>query len=42
MRDAVWEWKFSFEVHWRKHLMHALYSLDRILREDLLSQEPGT
>jgi hypothetical protein len=41
-RDAVWEWKFGFETHWREHLMHALYALDRILREDMLPLEPGT
>lgn len=40
-RDAIWEWKFSFEVHWREHLVHALYMLDHILREHVLPEEPG-
>lgn len=41
MSDAVWEWKFSFETHWREHLVHALYVLDRALRENVLPEEPG-
>jgi hypothetical protein len=38
--NAVWEWKFSFETHWREHLVHALYVLDRMLRENTLPEEP--
>lgn len=40
-RDAVWEWKVSFDLHWREHLVHALYMLDRILREHILPGELG-
>jgi hypothetical protein len=38
--NAVWEWKFSFETHWREHLVHALYTLDRLLRQNMLPEEP--
>ena len=37
--NAVWEIKFGFEVHWREHLVHALYVLDRVLRENTLPEE---
>jgi hypothetical protein len=38
--NAVWEWKLGFETHWREHLVHALYILDRVLRETVLPEEP--
>jgi hypothetical protein len=25
--DAVWEWKFSFESHWGRHAVSAIYAL---------------
>lgn len=29
--DAVWDWKFHFDIHWGKHLVDALRVLHRIV-----------
>ena len=34
-KQAVWEWKFHFEVHWGKHLTCAIHALHSIKYDDL-------
>lgn len=31
--NAMWEWKFTFVVHWGKHLTHALSILHQLILE---------
>lgn len=29
--DAVWEWKFSFQIHWGTHLTEALHAIHSLI-----------
>lgn len=35
LNEAVWEWKFYFEVHWGKHITSAIHALHSIKYDDL-------
>ena len=41
IRDAVWEWRFSFEVHWGKHTADALRGIPRPSERRARRGEPG-
>lgn len=34
-RLAIWDWKFTLQIHWGHHLVDALRPIHRLLYEDL-------
>ncbi|SRR5260221_10095763 len=35
---AIWQWKFTFRIHWGYHLVGALRAVHRILANNLISE----